>query len=70
MGPNPKVIFQGLVLLLALLIFTAAVVFLKVRSGKSWKAILGDHKRLQKLSLASAFIVLIVVFLALILINK
>lgn len=70
MGPNPKFIFQGLIFLVCILIFAAAVVFLKVRSGKSFRAILADHNRLSAFALGSALILFIVVFLALILINN
>ena len=69
MGPNPKFIFQGLILLGGVVILAVTAVILKVRSGKSVKEILADHK-LQQLSLASAFVLFIVVCLAFILINN
>jgi hypothetical protein len=69
MGPNPKFIFQGLILLGGVVILAVTAVILKVRSGKSVKEILSDHK-LQQLSLASAFVLFIVVCLAFILINN
>jgi hypothetical protein len=70
MGPNPKFVFQGLVLLVALLIFPVTVVSLKVRSRKSFKEMLADHSRLSAFSLGSAVVLFIVVFLALILLNN
>ena len=70
MGPNPKLIFQGLVLVGGFLIFAVAVVLLKVRSGKSFKEVLAEHNRLSAFALGSALILFIVVFLALILINN
>jgi hypothetical protein len=60
MSPNPKFIFQGLFLLFGVLIFAGAVVFLKVRSGRSFKELLADHKRISAFSLGAAAILLVV----------
>jgi hypothetical protein len=68
-GPNPKFIFQGLILLIGVVLFAAAIIFLKVRSGRNFRVILRDYK-LQRLSLASAFVLVIVLFLVLMLINN
>jgi hypothetical protein len=60
MGPNLKYVFQGLLLLLGVLIFAAVAVFLKVRSGRSFKQILADHRRILAFSLGAAAILLVV----------
>jgi hypothetical protein len=69
-GPNPKFIFQGLILLVGILIFAATVLVLKVRSGKDFKAILADHKRLQTFSLVSALILFIVLFVIILFVKR
>lgn len=70
MSSNPKFLFQGLILLLAIVIFAFAVLFLRIYTGKTLRALLVDHKRLAVYSLGSAFILFIVVFLVLVLINN
>ncbi|OGQ84687.1 MAG: hypothetical protein A3F90_12210 [Deltaproteobacteria bacterium RIFCSPLOWO2_12_FULL_60_19] len=60
MGPNPKYIFQGLFLLTGILVFVAVVMFLKVRSGRSFKEILADCNRISAFSLGAAAILLVV----------
>jgi hypothetical protein len=70
MGPNPKFIFQGLILLVGIFIFAVTIVMLKIRSGKSFKEILAGHNRLSAFSLGSALVLFIVLFLALVLINN
>lgn len=60
MGPNPKYIFQGLLLLLGIVIVAAAVVFLKVRSGRTFKEVLAGHRRISAFSLGVAAILCVV----------
>jgi len=60
MGPNPKYIFQGLLLLFGVLIFSAVVVFLKVRSGWSFKDVLAGDRRISAFSLGAAAILFVV----------
>lgn len=69
-GVNPKFIFQGLILLLGILIFALVVLFLKISTGKSFRAILADYNRLSVFSFGSALILLIVIFLLFVLGNN
>ena len=60
MGPNPKHIVQAILLLAGVFIFAVVVVFVKVRSGRSFKKILSGHKRLFKFSFGAAVILVVV----------
>lgn len=60
MGPNPKHIVQAILLLAGVFIFAVVVVFVKVRSGRSFKEILSGHKRLFKFSFGAAVILVVV----------
>ncbi len=67
---NPGFIFKGFILLLTLLIFGLAVLFLKVRNEKFIKGLFADQNRMYFYSLGSALILFIVAFLIFIIINN
>lgn len=62
MGPNPKFVFQGFILLLGGVVFIGIAVYLKIARGKSLRAIFADCNWLLVFSFGSALILFIVVF--------
>lgn len=69
-GPNPKFIYQGIIFIGSLIIFTVLIFILKKYTGKSIAVLLKEYQRLFSISLLFVFILFVFAFLVLYAINN
>ena len=61
-SPNPKFIFQAALLIFTILISGLILLVLKLKTGRSVRAIMADHRELFVYSFGVALLVLVVLF--------
>lgn len=69
-GPNPKLIFQCLTLLGGLIVFTAIMFYLKIKTGKTLRVLISENQKLLIISLIIAFAFIFLIILSLFLFNN
>lgn len=69
-GPNPKYIFQGIVLIGSLLIFAGMVSILKTKTGEPIATLISEYKQLFNFAVIVVIVLVIIAFLIIIVVNN
>jgi len=69
-GPNPKLMSQGFILLVGLIVFLTIILYLKIRTGKTFHVLISKNQKLLIISLIIAFGIILLLFLLRFLFNN
>ncbi len=69
-GPNPKFIFQALILIGSVFIFVIVLLVIKFKTGKTIRVLLSESKQLYTVSFAAIFFLIIILFIILCVLNN